>query len=242
MKILVLAAAATLLTALPAFAEPAPPGLVAELRAKDQALMDSYVPGDHALWEKVLTADALYVDENGAIMDRKAFLDQLKPLGAGSTGQINIIDYRVALDGDTATVLHKDDEYENWHGHALHAQYLTTETWLKRADGWKLAMIHAYVVRFDPPAVAVPPEALDPYVGRYTAGPGLVFVVERKGSGLVGGREGRTPDPLLTESGDVTFTPGDYRFRRIFERDASGKVVGFIERREGENIEWTRIP
>ncbi|HEY3813812.1 MAG TPA: DUF4440 domain-containing protein [Caulobacteraceae bacterium] len=240
MKAAALAAVACLAIALPAVAEPAPPDLVAELRVKDQALMDSYVPGDKSIWEKVLAPELVLVDENGAIFTRQSFLDSLKPLGAGSTGKINIIDYQVTLSGDAALVVHKDDEYENWHGHALRAQYLTSETWLKRSDGWKLAAVHAYVLPHDPPAMTVPAATLDGYVGRYTAGAGLVFVIARQGDGLIGGREGQKPDPILIESGDVSFTPGDYRWRRVFERDAAGKVTGFIERREGEDIEWKR--
>ena len=42
-----------------------PAGLADELRARDQALLDAFAPGDRAIWEKALWSDATYVDENG---------------------------------------------------------------------------------------------------------------------------------------------------------------------------------
>ena len=39
---------------------------------------------------------------------------------------------------------------------------------------------------------------------------------------------------------DVFFVPGQPRTRRIFTRDAQGRVDGFVDRREGEDIRWTR--
>jgi hypothetical protein len=232
----------TALLALAAHAAATCPTDAAALRRYDQALMDSFVPGDHTLWEKLLTPDAVYLDENGAIMPRAAFLKQLKPLPAPNTGQIAIIDYKVRFSGDTALVLHRVDEHETYHGVALRAHYLTTETWLCRDGGWKLSLIHAYVEAKDPPAIQLPPAQLDDYVGRYAVAPDLVWVIARSGDHLTGGRAGSPPKPLLVEVRDVLFTPGEPRDKRIFQRDAHGRVTGFIQRREGEDIPWKRLP
>jgi ketosteroid isomerase-like protein len=219
-----------------------PDPLAADLRAEDQALLDAIAPGDRALWDRLLAPDAVYVDENGEVMDRAAYLASLQPLPAGASGTITIVDYSLRRSGDTALVVHRDDEREDYHGVRLRAEYLMTETWLRRADGWRLAMVHAYVVAKDPPAVAVPSGVLDAYVGRYVAGKDLVFVVRRDGERLVGGREGRVPHELKLEGPDLVFTPGQPRNRLLFQRDAAGRVTGFIDRREGEDIDWTRAP
>jgi hypothetical protein len=50
------------------------------LRAKDQALLDATAPGDRATWDRTLTADAIYVDENGVILRHDEFLQELQPL------------------------------------------------------------------------------------------------------------------------------------------------------------------
>jgi hypothetical protein len=218
----------------------APEALAAQLRARDQALLDAIAPGDRALWDRELAPDAAYVDENGEVMDRAAYLKSLTPLPAGASGTITITDYSLRRFGDVALVIHKDDEREDFHGIALHARYLMSETWLRRGGQWRLAMVHAYVVAEDPPAIAVPAATRDGYVGRYRAGKDLVYVIQREGDHLVGGREGGVMRPLMAEAPDLLFTPGQPRVKRLFRRDASGRVTGFIDRREGEDIDWVR--
>jgi hypothetical protein len=60
--------------------------------------------------------------------------------------------------------------------------------------------------------------------------------------GLAAERTGRPPAQYLAEVEDVFFVAGQPRTRRIFVRDAGGKVVGFVDRREGEDVRWTRTP
>jgi hypothetical protein len=212
------------------------------LRANDQALLDAFAPANRGAWEKLLTPDAVYVDENGAIMARDAFLKSVTPLPPNISGHLSITDYRVRFEGDSALVIHRDDEQENYHGIPLRAGYLTTETWLCRDGRWKLALIHAYVEAKDPPAIALSQSALGAYEGRYSAAPDLVVTLTRAGDHLVLQRKGRAPVPLLAETPDVLFAPGQPRIKRIFLRDAKGRITAFIDRREGEDIVWKRMP
>lgn len=140
------------------------------LRTKDQALLDAYAPGDRKVWDDARALDAVYVDENGAIMNRDEFLKQLEPLPAGASGSIQIASYSVHFSGDLATVVHTDDEQENYHGQTLFARYLTTVTWRSEAREWKLHLLHVYPVLKDPPAISLPAEVLKQYVGRYSGG------------------------------------------------------------------------
>jgi len=236
-----LIAAAALHTVAPRPASSTAIAVPARLRTIDQALLDALAPGDRSLWARTLTADAIYVDENGVVMDRARFLKELTPLPKGASGHIAIVKHQVRVEGDTALVLHWDDEREDFHGQNLHADYLMSETWLRRAGQWRLALVHVYVVAKDPPAISVPASALEAFVGRYRAAPDLVYVVRRDGDRLLGGREGASEHELLAEFPDVFFVAGQPRTRRFFIRDASGKVVKFIDRREGEDIIWTRI-
>jgi ketosteroid isomerase-like protein len=233
--LLVLAAQATA-------ASNAPPELVSLLRSKDQALLDAIAPGDRAIWDRTLTPDAIYVDENGRTLTRTEFLAELQPLPAGVSGQIRIADFQVHQIGDTATVVHRDEESESFHGQPLKATYLMTDTWVRRKGEWQLAMVHAHVMNADPPAITVSVSKLDEYVGRYTAGPDLTWIIRREGDHLVGGREGSTPKPLMVEMPDVLFIPGQPRVRKLFARDTQGRVTGFVDRREAEDIRWTRAP
>ena len=212
------------------------------LRAKDQALLDAIAPGDRKTWDQVLARDAVYVDENGVIMDRAEYLKQLEPLPPGASGSLRIASYSAHIDGDLATVIHSDDEDENYHGQMLHARYLMTETWRLEGGEWKLHLVHAYAILSDPPAMTLPAETLQTYVGRYNAAnTDLVYVIQWDGRQLVGGREGKAATPLKVEVRDVLFIAGQPRNRKIFGRDASGNITGFVDRREGKDLVWQRI-
>jgi len=219
-----------------------PAAETATLRALDQALFDAVAPGDpHRLWDRTLTPDAIYVDENGDVMSRAAFLKELKPLPAGASGNIKISEYRAVFHGDTALVWQRADESETYHGVALKAQYLLTESWRREAGAWKLAMVHAYVVAVDPPAVPLPAATLADYAGAYRLGD-LSYTIRMEGDHLTGQQSGGMARPLLAEIKDVLFVAGRPRVRMIFQRDAQGRVTGFIDRREGEDLAWTRAP
>ena len=211
-----------------------------QLRADDQALLDAIAPGDKAVWDRLLATDAIYVDENGAVMDREQFLAALKPLPAGSSGHIAIVDYQAHVHGQVALVVHKDDERENYHGIPLRADYLMTETWVKEGGNWRLALVHVYVVAKDPPAIKTPPNLLAEYEGRYRAAPDLSYVIRREGDHLIGERQGLPSVTLSQESADVFFVPGHPRDRKIFRRDAGNKIVDFVDRREGEDLVFVR--
>ena len=146
------------------------------LRAKDQALLYAIAPGDRKVWDDVLAANAVYVDENGAVMNRAEYLKQLEPLPPGASGTLRIASYSASFSGDLATVIHTDDEEENYHGQILHAQYLMTETWRRDSGDWKLYMVHAYAVLKDPPAINLPSESMAEYAGRYSGGSDLTYV------------------------------------------------------------------
>ncbi|MGO4701289.1 DUF4440 domain-containing protein [Dyella sp. 2RAB6] len=225
-----------------ALAGPAATSLETTLRAKDQALLDAIAPGDRGLWERTLADDAIYVDENGAIMDRQAFLKSLVPLPHGASGSIAITSYRVQRHGDSAFVIHQDEEHEMFHGQALLAHYLMTETWRLERNEWKLASAHVYVVNDDPPAVKLPAATLAEYAGRYQAAPDLRYVVRIEHGVLVGGVEGAPLQPLLAEVADVLFLKGQPRKRLVFQRDGQGKVMAFALRREGHDVIWTKLP
>jgi hypothetical protein len=211
-----------------------------QLRADDQALLDAIAPGDKAVWERLLAKDAIYVDENGAIMNRAQFLAALKPLPAGSSGHIAIVDYQSTIHGQVALVVHKDDERENYHGIPLRADYLMTETWVKEGSDWRLALVHVYVVAKDPPAIKTPADLLAEYEGRYRAAPDLAYLIRREGDHLVGERQGLPPVTLAQESADVFFVPGHPRDRKIFRRDGNNKIVALVDRREGEDLVFAR--
>ncbi len=94
----------------------------------------------------------------------------------------------------------------------------------------------------DPPRAALPETTLDGYAGSYQLAPNVRIRIHRDADHLVAERDGRPPQSFVPELVDVFFTPGRPRTRRIFQRDARGRVTGFVDCREGEDIAWQRVP
>jgi hypothetical protein len=117
-----------------------------------------------------------------------------------------------------------------------------TETWRRQSGEWKLHLVYAYAILKDPPAITLPEEDLQQYAGRYSGGSDLIYVIQWDGQQLLGGRQGRKLAPLQAEIRDVLFVPGQPRTRKIFQRDANGKITGFVDRREGQDLVWKRDP
>jgi hypothetical protein len=131
------------------------------------------------------------------------------------------------------------DEHETIEGHELHARYRGSDTWRATAGGWRLVAAQVYAIPQDPPR-GEPASALAEYAGVYSLSITTRQTIHADGDHLVAERPGRAAQLLLPESGDVFFTPGHPRTRRIFIRSADGRVVGFADRREGSDLVWTR--
>ena len=221
--------------------DPAMDSVSSELRIRDQQLLDAIAVGGTDVWQRNLAPEAVYVDENGEILPRAEFLKQLQPLPKGVSGHLSIVSYSAQVSGDTAVVIHRDDEEENYHGQKLHAQYLTTETWQQRNDTWQLLQVHVFSVPRTPASIDLGQHELQVYEGKYSAGEGLTYTVKLNHGHLEGGRESKSSAQLSAEVRDVFFVHDQPRSRKIFLRDASGKITGFVDRREGEDLLWKKL-
>jgi Domain of unknown function (DUF4440) len=210
------------------------------LQADTQALMDAVGAGNATVWDRLLDARVTYVDENGALLDRKALVDGIKPLPAGVSGTIHVTDFHAAVHGDVAVTTHVDDEHETFHGHVLHCQYRTTDTWQRTPGGWRLVGGQVLALRTDPPALEVDPDDLEEYAGRYTLAPDVAYEISLTEQGLEGRQTGKKPEPLKVEAGDVLFVPGKPRYRKVFLRNEDGDITGFAERREAWDLVFTK--
>jgi hypothetical protein len=212
------------------------------LQRQTQQLLDAVTAGDPGVWDRYLDPQILYVSEAGEIETKASLLAQLTPLPAGITGNIAIGKIQIRRHGDTAVVMHVDEETESYHGHPLHAQYMTTETWHYGEHGWKVVGAQVHASLLDPPAIELPPEQLDDYVGSYKLTDAISYVITRDGATLVGQRTGGKPQSLRVEVRDVLFVPGQPRTRKIFLRDAHGHVDRMADRREARDVVWMRQP
>lgn len=211
------------------------------LRKMDQELLDAIAPGDRTTWDKMMSPDFLYADENNQVFTRAEFLKQLAPLPKGATGSITIDSYQVHRLGDTVVVLHRDNETEEYFGSELHAQYLMTEVWQMLDGQWKLRSVHCAAVPTDAQTVQLSTQEMDRLTGRFQAG-SLTYVIRRDGNRLLGGKEGQKEVELKAETRDVLIVPGQFRNRKVFFRTESGVVTGFADRRENRDLLWHKLP
>jgi len=228
-----------LLVAVPAAAAPDP--LAAELKARTQRLLDAIATGDQAVWAAALDPKLIYVTESNEVLTRDELLKQIEPLPKGLSGTVKVTDFRLKRSGDVAVATFVADETENYHGQTVKTKYRTTATWRRAGRPWKMISSMTLAVLDDPPSIDLPSETLQQYVGRYELDGETHYVVTAENGRLSGQREGGKQVELKAESPDLFFVSGSPRSRKVFYRDAAGRVVGFGDRREGHDIAWKRI-
>lgn len=219
---------------------PATEDVPAVLERQTQELLDAITTGSADVWERYLDSTVAFTTEDGSLRTKRQMVADIRPLPKEITGDIKVTAFTAAQHGDVAVTTHVDDEHETFHGHRLHCQYRTTDTWLRTPAGWRLIGSQILALRTDPPSIALSPAQLDDYTGRYALAADLAYEIRRDGNMLLGQETGRKPDTLRVEAPDVLFVPGRPRYRKVFHRDARGAVTGFAERREAWDLEWTR--
>ena len=211
-----------------------------QLRRDTQRLLDAIASGEVAVWDELLDPAVVQVDENDVVRGKAEILAELKPLPPGLSGHLNIDAFRIALKGDVAVVTHEDDEYLDYHGQVIRSRFRMTDTWTATPAGWRLLGSQVLAVLKDPPAVTLDHATLCSYAGRYSMTAEISETIGCQGDVLIVGRQGRPERQYRAELRDVFFEKGHPRTRRIFIRDAQGKITGFVDRREARDIVWTR--
>jgi hypothetical protein len=227
--------------AAPTLADPAPPGVEAVLRAMTQELVDAVAPGDVAPWQLYLDEGFIQLDENGTVRTKAELLREIRPLPAGLVGSIAVDRFRAEMSGDTIVVAVELQERLDYHGQLLHTRFRSMDTWRRTPAGWRLIGQHTAAVLRDPPTVTLPRADLCAYAGTYRLTGTIAATIACEGDELVATREGRTPVRYRAELRDLFFAAGQPRSRRVFLRDPGGRITGFADRREGEDIVWRRI-
>ncbi len=217
------------------------PALAAELQAKTQMLVDAIAPGDAKTWDSATDPALIFVTENNDVLTKDALLKELTPLPKGLVGHIKVTDYRLQRHGDSAVATYVADESLDYHGQLLETKFRTTDAWLRTEAGWKMVSSMTLSVLNDPPAIQLSHAKLAEYAGRYELTPEIHYTIRLDGNRLLGLRDGGKEAELKAEAADIFFVPGSPRSRKVFYRDSSGKLTGFGDRREGQDIKWKRL-
>jgi hypothetical protein len=103
------------------------------------------------------------------------------------------------------------------------------EVYVWRGHHWLLTRhSHAWIVQ-SPPTIAVDSTALAAFVGHYRIGDGVVDNVHFEGGHLVATLSGQTVGGELLPVSESAFSPDGVAPLMVFERDASGHVIGYVQ-------------
>jgi ketosteroid isomerase-like protein len=223
--------------------EPADPALTALLLEQTQAFSDAGQAGDTATMARYLDDSVVFMNETGEIVTKRDMVGgdpspPHKPIDR-SIKTTEFVAHRQGPDLATATFV--DVLTQDFHGQTLVYSFRSTETWARRADGWKMVASQTMYLPHDPAALSLPAAELDAYAGTYEVDPSYKVVIRRDGEALSVSTNGAQPVVWKVEARDVLFTPGTANVRRIFQRDASGRITGYISRRDGTDLVLKKV-
>jgi ketosteroid isomerase-like protein len=208
---------------LPAFAAE---DVAALIKRQSQEFSDASASGNAAVLDRYLDDRVTFMIEDGSVVSKHDIVASASPAPQGMSNHLVQTDFNVEVYGTVAVTRFTDQSTVIVAGQTSHTNYRSTEVWQKETAGWRMISSQT---------IAVPTTVLDEYAGTYKAGADFTLVIIRHGDELTGAVNGGKPYAMKAELKDVLFTPGQPRLRRIVQRDADGKVVGVISRRDGHD-------
>lgn len=205
----------------------------------EQELLDALATGDTLVWNTHLDDSFLAVAEDGSRNTKHQLISTMRPLPKGYSGQIQITKPRITLLESVAVLNYVAEEEEFVYGQELHTAYSTMSVYHKSGTAWKLLISQVFEIPKNPRAITISTTVLKNYVGVYTLTEGVTYTLSIDHDILYGQRTGRDKEQLLPETENVFFTMGDARGRKMFMKDAQGKMQ-MIARRNGSDIIWKR--
>jgi hypothetical protein len=211
-----------------------------ELARRTQELFDSVAPGNAEPFKKYFAEDAMFFDEKGRNMDKAALVKDIQPMPKGYSGTIKLVRPKSHIEGNVAIMSYDLDETETIFGQSMIARYHETDTWMHRGGKWQI--VAAQVLRYyEDPAVGKADTSKFPaYVGTYHLGPERTMIVTAEDGHLYATRNGRPREELNPEASDIFFRKG-VEGRTLFGQSDDGKVITLIDRRNNEDVVWTKM-
>jgi Domain of unknown function (DUF4440) len=103
------------------------------------------------------------------------------------------------------------------------------EVYVMRDHRWRLVQHSQTWIVSAPDSIAADSAALSAFVGHYEIGPGYVDNVHWESGHLVATASGQTVGGTLIPVSGSAFSPDGIAPLMVFERDASGRVVGYVQ-------------
>ena len=210
-----------------------------ELVRRTQELFDSVAPGNAEPFKKYFAEDAMFFDEKGRGMDKAALVKDVQPLPKGYSGTIKLVRPKSHIEGDIAILSYDLDETETIFGQQMTARYHETDTWMRRGGKWQI--VAGQVLRYyeDPAAGKADTSKFPSYAGTYKLGPERTMTITAEDGRLYEARSGRPREELIPEASDIFFRKG-VEGRTLFGHGDDGNVITLIDRRNNEDVVWTK--
>jgi len=209
------------------------------LVATTQSLLDGVTNGDTAVWSRHLAPDWIQATEEGEVVDRAAFLADLRGLPPGQQGRLSVTRRRLTGDSTVAVLSYDADEWHDFYGQELRTVFHITDTWVRSGGRWR--QLASQVTALPRPVEGKPvsPRVAREYAGRYALTPELRLTIAATDSGLVMTRQGGSTQRLYAL--DVRlFVRHGVRGFWLFERDSTGKVTRLVNWRDNNAVVWRR--
>lgn len=211
-----------------------------ELVRRTQEIMDALAPGNPEPFNKYYAEDAMFSDEKGRTLDKAALLKDIQPLPQGYSGTIKIEQPKSHIEDKAAILSYDLDETEIVFGQKLKARYHETDTWLLRGGKWQIAATQVLRYYEDPAPGKADTSKFPDYIGTYQLAPERTLTIAAEDGHLYEQRKGRAREELIAEASDIFFRKG-VEGRTLFGYDQNGKVTTLIDRRNNEDILWTKV-
>ena len=211
-----------------------------ELVRNTQEIFDAVAPGNPEPFKKYFAEDAMFFDEKGRNLDKAALVKDIQPLPQGYSGSIKIVQPKSHIEDNVAVLSYDLDETEVVFGQKLKARYHETDTWMRRAGKWQI--VAGQVLRYyeDPAPGKADTSKFPAFMGTYRLSSERTLTITAADGHLYEQRSGRAREELIPEASDIFFRKG-VEGRTLFGSDGSGKVATLIDRRNNEDIIWTKV-
>lgn len=223
MRLLIPAALLASVISLPTHAEDVP----SLLHRLTQTFSDAGQQGKGSVMARYLDDDVVFFNEGG---DRatKSDMSQDGPPAPGVDRTITTTDWNCKVHGNVAVTSFVDVVAVGPAGRREQYKYRSVETWLKEKAGWKMIGSETLTLHEDPPAVVLDQSTLAQYVGIYETSPGIDITFTRQGDRLLASLNGGAGVAQEAQARDILFSPGQSTTPKIFQRDDSGHIIGFV--------------
>lgn len=231
MRVLLSAALLASVSIAPAFAEDS----CALLLKQTQAFSDAGQRGDGGAMAKDLDPDVIFFNETGEQATRADMASATPPPAGTPVRTITTTDWGCKIHGDAAVTSFIDVLQPDG------MKFRSVESWKKEGISWKMIGSETLTLQQDPDVIAMDAKTLDQYAGTYEAAPGIRVVFIHKGNDLVASLNGGSETVQSPQARDIFFTPGHGNTPKVFQRDDSGKITGFVYLRSKNSLTFKRI-